>query len=215
MVALAAGTLLVACNSSGSTGPTTLGASGSRIAPITQPKPGDEVASSDPAPEDPVGRLLLDTVPSGYIQQDDDLAGTGPKDLAAAAVDDGAPDAIAFLGGVGFERGYQRLWTTQDYRSTIYLHISVLGSNDGAVAYCRRLADNLRRKATTVDEFAVDGVPGAVGVRGGAADGAASAVFAARGSRCVEVLVGGTTDIPAGEQIAQVKALFRQQYALV
>ena len=218
MVALAICALLVACNSSNSSdsgGSTTVAPTESQIAPITQQARNEQSAATDPARTDPVGRLLLDTMSNDFIQQDDDLAGTGPKDLAAAAADDGAADAVQFLEGVGFVRGYQRLWTTQDFRSTIYLHLTVLGSDDGAVAYCGRLAENFRRKATTLDEFTVSDVPGAVGLRGGASDGAASAVFASRGPRCVEVLVGGTTDIPAAEQIAQVSKLFVQQYAKV
>ena len=159
-----------------------------------------------------IEKYLVADVPSEFTQQDDDLAGTGPTDLAKAANDAGFSGAATFLQQAGFVAEYQRLWTTNDFRSTIYVRLAQFSAQAGAASYCAKLAELLRDKVATPTSFSVDAMTGAIGVRASDRDGSASAVFAAKGRWCVEALWGGTNELPAEEQIAKATSLFRQQY---
>ena len=168
--------------------------------------------SSGSSSSSKIEKYLVADVPAEFTQQDDDLAGTGPTDLAKAAADAGFNGAAAFLQQAGFVAEHQRIWTTGDFRSTIFVRLSQFGADAGAAQYCSKLAELLRGKAAAPTDFTVDGVPGAVGVRASDRAGSASAVFAPKGRWCVEALWGGTNDVPADEQIAKATGLFRQQY---
>jgi len=181
--------------------------------PTAQPASPDGVSSTDPALADPVGTLIIRDVPTEFSLQDDDLFGTGPTDLDKAAADAGFDGAKRFLEEAGFEREYQRIWTTNNFGSTIYIRIAEFGTRNGAQLYCSRLAELVRAKTSAPEAFAVDGVPSAIGVRGTDRDGSASAVFAVKDKRCIEVLWGGTNDVPAAEQIRKATELFNRQYA--
>ena len=204
-VATACGSSSKSTNSTNSTSTST-----SVPKPTAQPASPDGVGSTDPALADPVGTLIIRDVPMEFSLQDDDLAGTGPTDLDKAAGFDGAK---RFLEEAGFEREYQRIWTTNNFGSTIYIRIAEFAARNGAQLYCSRLAEIVRAKTSTPEAFAVDGVPSAIGVRGTDRDGSASAVFAVKDKRCVEVLWGGTNDVPAAEQIRKATELFNRQYA--
>lgn len=169
-------------------------------------------SSSGSSSNSKIEKYLVADVPAEFTQQDDDLAGTGPTDLAKAAADAGFNGSAAFLEQAGFVAEHQRLWTTGDFRSTIYVRLAQFGADAGAAQYCSKLAELLRGKTSAPTAFTVDAVSGAVGVRASDRDGSASAVFATKGRWCVEVLWGGTNDVPADEQIAKATALFRQQY---
>ncbi len=207
-VATACGSSSKSTNSTNSTSTST-----SVPKPTAQPASPDGVGSTDPALADPVGTLIIRDVPMEFSLQDDDLAGTGPTDLDKAAADAGFDGAKRFLEEAGFEREYQRIWTTNNFGSTIYIRIAEFAARNGAQLYCSRLAEIVRAKTSTPEAFAVDGVPSAIGVRGTDRDGSASAVFAVKDKRCVEVLWGGTNDVPAAEQIRKATELFNRQYA--
>jgi hypothetical protein len=159
--------------------------------------------------------LILRDVPDGFSLQDDDLVGTGTTTLDQAAANAAFDGAKKFLEELGFRREYQRLWTTNDFGSTIYIRLAEFDTGSGAQRYCSRIAEIMRAKTSTPEAFVVDGVPSAIGVRGVDRDGSGSAVFAAKGTRCVEVLWGGTNDVPSTEQIGKVTELFNRQYAAI
>jgi len=207
-VATACGSSSKSTNSTNSTSTST-----SVPKPTAQPASPDGVSSTDPALVDPVGTLIIRDVPTEFSLQDDDLAGTGPTDLDEAAADAGFDGAKRFLEEAGFEREYQRIWTTNNFGSTIYIRLAEFAARSGAQLYCSRLAEIVRAKTSTPEAFAVDGVPSAIGVRGTDRDGSASAVFAVKDKRCIEVLWGGTNDVPAAEQIRKATELFNRQYA--
>jgi len=215
-VSLLLGAACSSSNSSDSSGTeSTSGASStetSTTAPGTTAAPATTV---DAALSDPVGKFLISSVPEGFRLQDDTLANTGPADLGLAADEDGAPDAKAFLEGIGYQHGYRRIWATNDFGRSLYISLDLLGNESGATAYCARAAENMRGKATTTSNFTVDGHPQAIGVRASDESGSASAVFESKGAWCVEVLVAGTNDVPMADQQAQASEVFLLQYAAV
>ena len=180
--------------------------------PTAEPASPEGVSSTDPAVVDSVGTLIIRDVPAEFSLQDDDWVGAGPTDLNKAAADAGFDGAKRFLEEAGFEREYQRIWTTNNFGSTIYIRLAEFATRNGAQLYCSRLAEILRAKTSTPEAFAVDGVPSAIGVRGADRDGSASAVFAVKDKRCIEVLWGGTNDLSAKEQIRKATELFNRQY---
>lgn len=208
-----------ACSSSGSSDSATTSAAVPAATDNTRPD-GSTAATSAAAPTttvdaaltDPAGKYLITSVPKGYRVQDDDLANTGAADLTRAAEEDGASDARSFLEGIGYQHGYRRIWATQDFGRSIYVALDLLANEAGAKAYCERTAQNMRNKASLVEAFGVEGRPTAVGVRVSDESGSASAVFEAKGSWCIEVLAGGTNDVPVASQREQAASLFLAQY---
>ena len=212
---LAAVGIALLVSSCGSSNGTATSTSTSIPRPTAQPASTDETASTDAALTDPLGALIIPDVPTGFSLQDEGFVGTGPTDIDKAAADAAFDGAKKFLEDIGFEREYQRLWTTNDFGSTIFIRIAGFETASGAQRYCSRIAEIMRSKAPAPEAFVVDGVPGALGVRGIDRDGSASAVFATKERRCVEVLWGGTNDVPSAEQIGNVTELFKRQYAAV
>ena len=89
------------------------------------------IPGGDPALES----LILTTVPSGLQRQPDNVADSGPVDLAKAIQDEVASDAAETLRTAGFLSGYQRTWAdaTQLEENVVFLYR--FASATGAARY--------------------------------------------------------------------------------
>ncbi len=153
--------------------------------------------------------ILLKDLPDGYIQEPDDVGDTGPSDLAKAVRDDGNNDAEAVLTTNGFVAAYQRLWTKGD--GAVVAFVTEFKTPAGAQAYRKRLvaAASETDDTTTVTEFAVTGIPGAMGYAGHSAGSDSVVVVFSRGTYAVQIVVNG---LDANPTLAN--SLATQQYNL-
>ena len=87
--------------------------------------------------------LILDTVPSGYVRQADDVGQTGPTNLAQAALDDVSPTARRALLVTGFVNGYQRQWTSTDGYTIDQVFLYQFSTPKGAQGYAQHWHDTL------------------------------------------------------------------------
>ena len=153
------------------------------------------------ASSDPVGALILRSVPAGYNQQADPVGDTGPSDLAKAVKDDGGSDAQSALTHDGFVHGYQRLWSTADAKNSLVAFLYQFSSPAGAKAYAAREVTSLTSGSPTPTRFSVSGIPGAVGLQGPDGDGGnVAAITFTRGSYTAQVEV----DAPSASGLAKL-----------
>lgn len=88
--------------------------------------------------------LLTDQVPVGYEPAPDAAEDTGPTDLRLAAFFVGVPDERAVLSGLGFRRGYQRLWYPPDGGGgDLIVHLYEFCDAQGAAGYLRHTRERL------------------------------------------------------------------------
>lgn len=162
------------------------GAGTLRLTPssTTTAPPADTALSED----------LLEDPPLQGFARADDVLGTGPLDLeAAAAAERDVAAERALLERRGFERGASRAWLDPD-QDVVYVAVYDFRDADGAAAYLADGAETLRlRGATTFD---VPEVPGALGFTtvedGPEGTFTAQAVAFARGDRWYLALVGAS-----------------------
>jgi len=154
--------------------------------------------TTSPGAADPLEALLVTSLPDGFEFVPDDVASTGPSDLAKAAHDDGGPDAEAVLTAAGFVHGYQRAWQSSDQKTLVIVFLYQFSAAEGAVSYRDRTIATLGADTTLeATEFTVAGVPDATGwslkYLTGSVDYAAS-VLCNNGGYLVYVMVVGGTD---------------------
>ena len=154
------------------------------VAPVTQPT----------APATGLAALILTTVPSGYNLQNDDVAQTGPTDLAQAADVDQSPSARRALLVTGFVTGYQRQWASPDGFTIDQIFLYEFQSPKGAQGYAQHWRDTLvstNQVGTVLDSFTPAFIPGAFGLKEGDKIGSTAVVMFAKGSYAVEATVNG------------------------
>ena len=152
--------LLGACasQSSDSLGITTTSVSTTEPTPKPEPEPGTctaddlEGAALEPA--------MLDER-AGFSLQSDEVADTGPSDLAKAIRDDEQPDAATVLADLGFRRGYQRYWTNRAGNELVAFVYEFCDA-ESAAAYGERVFQIV----PGLEPFEVVGAPGARGMSG-------------------------------------------------
>lgn len=113
-------------------------------------------------PEDQaVSELLLDAPPLDGFARADDVLGTGPLDLdAAARAEADVAAERALLETRNFERGASRAWL-DPAQDVVYLAIYDFADDDGAAAYWRDGIETLRARGAT--PFDVPEIEGAAG----------------------------------------------------
>lgn len=88
--------------------------------------------------------LLTDNLPAGYERAPDAAEDTGPTGLRLAAFFVGGPDEKAVLSGLGYRRGYQRLWYPPDGGGNdLIVHLYEFCDAKGAAAYLRHTRERL------------------------------------------------------------------------
>ncbi len=137
--------------------------------------------------------LVVDETPDGWSRADDELLGTGPLDLeAAAALEPDAAAEGALLRTRGFVDGCAAgFWRTGD---TAVVQVLTFADPDGATSYLLDGTDRLIAGAATLHDVA--GIDGALGFRQG--DPASQGAFVGYGVTFVVdahhvLVVAGTT----------------------
>lgn len=162
------------------------------------------VPTTTTPPADSLASLMITAVPSGYAQQIDTVADTGPTDLAKAARDDINPNARRALLVTGFVRGYQRLWSGLDPtggqgQNLMYLY--EFQSPVGAAGYAERWRLNELANASSVrpSEFEPAYMPGSAGIRVQDKTGSTGIVIFSKGVYAVRAIVNGfSQENPSG-----------------
>jgi hypothetical protein len=177
-------------------------------APTTTTTPAASLAS-----------LILDTVPSGYERQPDDVGQTGPTNLAQAALDDVSPTARRALLVTGFVNGYQRQWTSSDGYTIDQVFLYQFSTPKGAQGYAQHWHDTLLSSnagGPALQSFTPAFLPpGALGLQGQDKSGSTAVVMFAAGNYAVEATVNGGVaaigDAPA-DQSGPATSLALAQY---
>ena len=190
--------------------PTTTVPQGPVITHKTQPTPATttQAGATTPTtvpPEGSLASLLITSVPSGFVQQIDAVADTGPTDLAKAALDDLSINARRALLVTGFVRGYQRQWTGLDAEqkkdSQNFIYLYQFQSAKGATGYAEhwRVTDIQNAGKVTPSTFSPAYMPGSVGLRIQDKTGSTGVVIFSKGVYAVRAIVNGAaTTNPAG-----------------
>ena len=125
--------------------------------------------------------------PTGFTQDPDAVAKTGPIDLAKAASEESAHGGItaAILTSEGFVGGYQRIFHANDGgRLLVYLY--QFGGARGANDYRGRQVASDRR-VSGAGEFLVTSISNAVGLTGGSSSDPTAAIWLVKGDRAAFV----------------------------
>ncbi len=163
--------------------------------------------------------LILSEVPGGFALQPDDVADTGPTNLAKAALDDVGCNATCnarkVLVDAGFVRGYQRQWTGVDANGDAlnqdFVFLYQFRTPEGAQAYAQHWRVTLltTNQGAALLSFTPALIPGANGLRVQDKLGSTGIVFFAKGPYAVQALVNGGPDIDQSGPASQLAA---QQY---
>jgi hypothetical protein len=182
-----------ACSSSGSNANAT-DASSTTVTSVggtTVPGTGTTTTSSTSPSNhgDPtVAALILTDVPSGFAQQPDSVADTGPTNLAKAVQDEVAANAAQVLRQTGFVSGYQRAWADAGQVRQDIIFLYRFATADGAAQYARNRAAEVRFQSVgPINAFAVF-LPSGIGLHSETADSSFAAVTFAKGVYAVEAL---------------------------
>jgi len=120
-------------------GPTTV--TSTTLETATSTSTSCEVDDGTAAALEPV---LTDKLPAGYERAPDTAEDTGPTDLGLAAFLVGGPDEQAVLSGLGYRRGYRRLWYPPDGGGDdLIVHLYEFCDAEGAGAYLRHTRERL------------------------------------------------------------------------
>jgi len=175
-------------------GSTTVPATGGTAPPATAPQTVPATGS--------LASLVITSVPSGFPQQVDAVADTGPTDLAKAALDDNSVNARRALLVTGFVQGWQRLWSgvdavQNDGQNFIFLY--QFRSALGADGYAKHWRDTDLQNAAggvTPSNFSPAYMPGSVGFAIQDKTGSTGVVIFSKGVYAVRAIVNGaaTTD---------------------
>ncbi len=171
------------------------------------------------APAAGLASLILDTVPSGYVRQPDDVGQTGPTDLAQAALDDVSPTARRALLVTGFVSGYQRQWTSPDGYTIDQVFLYQFSTPKGAQGYAQHWHDTLLSSnagGPALQSFTPAFLPaGALGLQAQDKTGSTGVVMFATGNYAVEATVNGGVGAvgdPPADQSGPATSLALAQY---
>lgn len=168
---------------------------------------GSGSGTASPA-TDALQSRLIQSVPTGYVQQADDVADTGPSDLDKAVRDELEPDARTALTAAGFVAGYQRYWADPK-GGAIVEFVYQFRDETAATGYLERWVDGATDPtAGPTNPFIVPEVPGARGLSTSTSEGPAAIVLLSRGAYTAQVVVHGA-DAATPELAMQ---LAKQQY---
>ena len=186
----ALGIIAAACSGGGksSTSTPTTSTTASGSAPTTA---ANASTTTVPVAND-VSKLILSTVPSGFTQQADDIADTGPTNAEKAALDDVSDKGPALLRSAGFQHGYQRTWIGSDGSDTNTILLYQFATPAGAQQWVNHWLDELRQpvKGVTISNFDVPlGTMHGFGVRGDYADSSSGVAVFAQGPYAVQAAV--------------------------
>jgi hypothetical protein len=200
--------VVLACSCSSSGGgqaqqsPTTV----KRHPPTTQPGRPTTTVHAGPTtttvavpPPPALADLILSTGPAGFEQQPDDVADTGPTNLAKATDDDISQDGRHALLSAGFEAGYQRSWTSIDPTDNTpdqdFVFLYRFATPEGAQAYVQHWKVTLlttNTSAATIQSFTPPFIPDAIGLSAiDSKQGSTGVVLFAKGQYAVQALVIG------------------------
>jgi hypothetical protein len=197
---------------SGDAAPTTTAASTATRAPTT--------TRPDRAEPSALEGLILQDVP-GFTRQPDDIADTGPTDLAKAALEDVhcnvGCDARQALTSAGFVDGYQRSWTDVDdtgKRVNDYIYLYEFDSPAGAQQYAQHWRETLLTSAqgAQVVTFTPAFIPGATGLRVGEELGSTGVAIFTKGPYAVRAVQNGGANV---DRSGPVTDLASQQYGVL
>jgi len=144
-----------------------------------------------PAAND-LSKLILSTVPSGFTQQADDVADTGPTNAEKAALDDVSDKGPGLLRDAGFQHGYQRTWIGADGSDTNTILLYQFATPAGAQQWVNHWLEELRQpvKGVTISDFDVPlGSMHGFGVRGDYTDSSSGIAVFAQGPYAVQAAV--------------------------
>jgi hypothetical protein len=176
-------------------------------APVTQPT----------GPSTGLAALILDTVPSGYPRQPDDIGQTGPTNLAQAVEIDVSPNARRALLVTGFVTGYQRQWASPDGYTIDQDFLFEFQTPKGAQGYAQHWRDTLVKtnSGSPLQSFTPAFIPGSFGLETKDKTGSTAVVMFAKGVYAVEATVNGgvlAPGDPAVDQSGPATALGLAQY---
>jgi hypothetical protein len=174
---------------------TTSPATTTTAAPATQPT----------APLTGLAALILDTVPSGYARQADDIGQTGPTNIAQAADADVSKNARRALLVTGFVTGYQRQWTSPDGYTIDQVFLYEFETPKGAQGYAQHWRDTLvqTNSGSPLQSFTPAFIPGALGLQTQGNTGSTAVVMFAKGIYAVEATVNGGVLAPGDPAVDQ------------
>ena len=151
----------------------------------------------------------------GYTRQSDDVADTGPTDLAKATLDDVgcnlSCDARQELTSAGFERGFQRQWSNVDAtgaQTQDFIFLYRFHAPNGAGRYAQHWRDTLltTNQGAALEAFTPVNVPGGTGLRVTDKSGSTGIVIFTKGQYAVKAQVTGGPNLdqsgPAGSLAA-------------
>jgi hypothetical protein len=204
-----------ACSSSGggSAGtPTTVPATAPRSHPTTTTAPATTPTTT---PADPLDSLILGDI-LGYTRQPNDVADTGPTDIAKATLDDVGCnvgcDARAELVSAGFERGYERQWSNVDAslaQTQDFIFLYRFQTPNGAGRYAQHWRDTLltTNQGAAVAGFTPAFVPGGIGLRVTDTTGSTGIVIVTKGQYAVKAQVTGGANVDESGPASSLAAL--------
>lgn len=176
-------------------------------APATTPT--TSAPAADPAELEP---LVLDDAPSGFAVAPDEAGAAGATDLAEAAGDTRDPGAGAALAEAGFQRGWQRLWVSEDDEEELFLVLYEFRDAAGADAFFERTAGGPAAEGGE-GVFEVPAVPGAIGVTAVAEGLGVTAVVATEDRYLVQVIGNGPEPGPSQGTVVALLAAQVQRLA--
>ncbi len=167
-------------------------------APVTTTTPASNVESS-------LATLMLDTVPSGYTRDPDDVGQTGPTDITEAALDDVSPTARHALVVTGFVGGYQRQWTSSDGYTIDQDFLYQFQTAKGAQGYAQHWRETLlaTNQGASLESFVPGFIPGVFGLEAKDSTGSTAVVMFAKGDYAVEATVNGGSALPGAPPVDQ------------
>jgi hypothetical protein len=162
-----------------------------------------------------LGALILGDI-SGYQRQSDDIADTGPTDLAKATLDDVgcnlSCDARRELTGAGFVHGWQRQWTNLDAKgleAQSFVFLYQFKTPAGALRYAAHWRDTLLNttQGAAVEEFTPAFVPGGSGLRVADKSGSTGIAIVTKGPYAVKTQVTASPELDESGPASSLAAL--------
>jgi hypothetical protein len=163
--------------------------------------------------------LILGDLP-GYTRQSNDIADTGPTDLAKATLDDVGCnlgcDARRELTSAGFVRGFQRQWTSLDAKdgeAQNFVFLYQFKTPTGAQRYAAHWRTTLlsTTQGAAVQEFSPAFVPGGTGLRVTDKSGSTGIAIFAKGPYAVKAQVTASPDLDESGPASSLASLQYQR----
>jgi len=193
---------------------TTVKAPASTTPPTTRAPVTTSTSTTTPVPGPLLVTLILEDVPSGYPQQPDVLAATGPTDLEKAVLEDPLNDeneARQLLVTAGFLRGYQRQWSTENVVGQNFIYLYQFATPAGATSYLSHWrAAAIADVASAAPVPFTPAVPGSTGLLSRSERASSGVVLFAKGPYAVQAVVTGG---PGVDESSRTTELAFAQYA--